>query len=218
MCYYQNSHNCNCYCSNPSSSCLIPYRIRPGCSCNPCCVCCRVARTLTSKPPRQSIPEIPLLPPIPLVPPVPPIPPIPPVPPVPPAPVLARGVFESGVRIAGGMLYPFNTVLIEGNSINHVNGSAEIILAPNSTYSFNWTSEIIIEADPFNVGAALVLDGIDVPGGTATTNLTVDVDTAFVFAEGILNTGPNPGIVSLEFISDIGDLDSRATLTIELIN
>lgn len=209
MCYCQSCHNCICYCSccNPSSSCLIPYRIRPGCSCRPCCPCCRVARTLIAKPARPSIPQIP---------PISPISPMPPIPPIPP--VRARGVFESDVRIGDGMLYPFSTIVTEGNAINHVNGSAEIMLAPNSTYSFNWTSEIIIEANPFNVGAALVLDGVDVPGGTATTNMTIDVDTAFVFANGILNTGPNLGILTLEFISDIGDLDSRATLTIELIN
>lgn len=204
-----NNEECNDYnscCKHSLPPGFIPCGTNPCYPCNCCCPCCG-----------QVVPTGPM-PPVPPIPPTPPIPPIPPIPPAPPVPILGEGIFEANEVIADGRLYTLNTVVIEGNDIRHGPGLPIVDLAPNRTYLIDWSSVTIINAAPFEVGGALILNGVAVPGGTSTTDMLIGPGQALnVVNNLVINTGAVPSQLSLAFISNIGQLPSELLLNIRVI-
>lgn len=130
--------------------------------------------------------------------PMPPGPPMPPIPPMPPGPgpFMGAAQFESTVTafINNGFVYRFNTINIQGNAIQHIDGTSDIILAPNTLYEFAWENSAQVTADVAS-GAVLLLNNVPVPGsentvaGAAFTDVTARANGRFMTgnAESILN-------------------------------
>lgn len=210
-----NTNICNrniCYNNNEINSCMG----MSSCNSEKCCEscypnsCCNCQCNLYP----CCCPVCPPLPPPP-IPPIPPVPPLPPVPPVPPGPFTGDAQFQSlrNMPIRDGQDYLFNTVILRGNAINHVDGTSQIILAPNTEYVFAWRTDTISNVIPdVTVGASLIVNGMQVPGGTDITRGPSGLDLTTQGAGVFVTTGAQPVTVTLRFISSSGELDGSSAV------
>lgn len=207
-CYNNNGiNNCmeinSCY----SEKCCQSYHPNSCCNykCNQC-NCCQICTVCPTVPP-------------PPIPPIPPVPPLPPVPPVPPGPFIGDAQFQSlrNMPIRDGEDYLFNSDIIIGNAINHIDGTPEITLEPDTEYVFAWRSDTISNViGDVTVGASLLVNGMQVPGGTDIIRGPSGIDLTTQGAGVFLTTGTIPSIATLRFISSSGELDgSSAVLRIK---
>lgn len=121
--------------------------------------------------------------------------------------------------INNGELIPFRCITKIGCSINHKNGGVFILLAPNGKYAFSWIVESTVCTSPFNVGAAIILNGAELVNGTATTSIHSCGAKTFVSKAGTFTTGDATELLSLMYISNTGTHDRiNASLFIERIS
>lgn len=149
--------------------------------------------------------------------------PIPPMPQIPLTgiPILSEGQFRSiqGAVLKNDDPYEFNTSVIRGDEIKHVDGTIDILLAPNTTYEFAWSADSISRSTMYvSIGAKLILNGVVIPGsscsiqGTGGTVINTQACGGFV-------TGENTGVLNLVFESGAGQpIESNGVLRIIALN
>lgn len=149
--------------------------------------------------------------------PMPPMPPMPPIPPIPPGPIGSIGQFQAPEELlTNNSPYIFNTINIQGNAIAHVDGTSDIILAPNTLYEFAWENSSTAQGliPNYVVGARLLLNNILVPG-SENTAMGDGIANTMASANGMFMTGNMQSILRLVHLTTLGPGDfTSATLTI----
>lgn len=148
-----------------------------------------------------------------------PLPPIPPMPPLPPGPLRGFGEFRAPIQqLDSGDFYVFNTVAIQGNEIEHMDGTTQILLTPNTTYQFNYITDTVLAVNSAGIAIVFDLNGVHLQNTVTEVDNIIAGVPVMTQANGQFMTGNNPGILQVRFISQPGNIGStNATLTLIVV-